>query len=416
MQKDGGSIICLLNAETIKNPYSNERKTLVNKLEELNASIEYIENAFVSAEHKTGVEIALIKVFIPEKEKVSYIFEELRNSERYEEVKIQNEYQLVTDDFIDEIVKQYNIEVQAGIKLINEYIAMSPYILQDMKETQYKSDPILKLCITGDSTYSNSLSVNNFIKKVRIKYWTALFDNPKFTKKMTSNLISEYHNKINELQEYDFSVYNIYQIKIEMSKNLIAGVEDTLINLFDELSHQHSWYDTSKNIHYYNGWKTNKAWYINKKVIIPYMNAFNNWDNSFNPDYGVKQKLNDIERTLNYLDGNRTMNIDLYERLDNAKLIGKTSKIELKYFRVTFYKKGTCHLEFTNEELLKKFNIYGSQKKGWLPPSYGKKTYEEMDQEEKEVINEFEGKESYNKTFINKDYYIVNNSNLLLLD
>ena len=67
MQKNGGTIVSLLNAETIKNPYSNERKQLTNLLDKYNAEIEYIENAFSSADNTTNVEIALIKVYIPNK-------------------------------------------------------------------------------------------------------------------------------------------------------------------------------------------------------------------------------------------------------------------------------------------------------------------------------------------------------------
>jgi len=53
-----GQIVCLLNAETIKNPYSNERKSLVKKLDELNASIEFLTDEFTTAERSTSVEIA----------------------------------------------------------------------------------------------------------------------------------------------------------------------------------------------------------------------------------------------------------------------------------------------------------------------------------------------------------------------
>ncbi len=83
---------------------------------------------------------------------------------------------------------------------------------------------------------------------------------------------------------------------------------------------------------------------------------------------------------------------------------------------MTFYKKGTCHITFTNEELLKKFNIFGSQKKGWLPPSYGKKHYSEMDKEEKAVIDEFEGEVSYNKTMCDTEYYLFDATNQLLIE
>ena len=64
----------------------------------------------------------------------------------------------------------------------------------------------------------------------------------------------------------------------------------------------------------------------------------------------------------------------------------------------TFYKKGTCHIEFTNADVLKSFNIFASQKKGWLPPSYGKKTYHDMSTADRAVVDSFEGETSYNDT------------------
>lgn len=45
-EKTGSKIICLLNAETIRNPYSNKRKLLTNTLEKYNAEIEFVQNAF----------------------------------------------------------------------------------------------------------------------------------------------------------------------------------------------------------------------------------------------------------------------------------------------------------------------------------------------------------------------------------
>ncbi len=59
-----GQIVFLLNAETLKNPYTNTRKELVRKLEKLNADVEYIQNAFQSAERKTDVEVALVYINI----------------------------------------------------------------------------------------------------------------------------------------------------------------------------------------------------------------------------------------------------------------------------------------------------------------------------------------------------------------
>ena len=83
IQKNGGSIICLLNAETLNNPFSNTRKDLARQLEEYGASIEFIQNGFTAAERKTDVETALVKVLIPPKEQESALFENLRQKETH---------------------------------------------------------------------------------------------------------------------------------------------------------------------------------------------------------------------------------------------------------------------------------------------------------------------------------------------
>ena len=414
MQKEGGAIICLLNAETIRNPYSNTRKDLVRKLEELEAKIEFLENAFVYAENETNVEIALIKILIKEQEKESFILEQLKKEEIIEENERIECKELIEDDFFKQIVDRYNLEIAAGIKLINEHIAMKPFILKSIDNSD-KDVEMLKLVLNEYDSNSNEITINEFVKAIRRKYWQALFRNEKFVGKLTRNLQSNYYDRVGELKNYDFSLYNIYTIRCEMQNKMIKGVEDTIIALFEELSNKHHWYDEmSKNIHYYNGWKTNKAWIINKKVIIP-LNGYCSWDRRPRYDYQVVEKLSDMEKVFNYLDGNLTRNISLENSLEQACAIGQTSKIPLKYFKVTFYKKGTCHIEFTNLDLLKKFNIYGSEKKRWLPPTYGKVKYDDMTEEEKLVIDEFEGKDSYEETMKNTNYFLVKSDELLQL-
>jgi len=419
MQKrNGGAVVCLLNAETLKNPCTNDRLDLQRKLTEYNAKIEYIQDAFLDAERKTAVEIALVKVQLPEVQRESFILEGLRKAQEQREIEAEESTQLIDSDFFKAIVKQYQLEAEAGIKLIKEYYAMQPFILSQFGKDKKTGETIQKGgCIISMTCSRDGLSVNEYIKAVRRKYWSALFENKKFIGQLTNNLQRDFYNKVEELSNYDFSLYNIYQLKIDMQKKVVKGIEDTIIELFDELSHKYSYWDeTSKNIHYYNGWKTNQSWIINKKVIIP-LRAYNEFWGRYEPsDYKIVNKLQDIEKCFNYLDGGLTEAVDLEESLKFAEEYGETKDIQLKYFTVTFYKKGTCHITFNNDELLKKFNIFGSQHKGWLPPSYGKKVYKDMTTEEKAVVNEFEGEKEYSKVISNKEYYIFDGSNLNLLE
>ncbi|BAO05020.1 DNA-methyltransferase [Clostridium botulinum B str. Osaka05] len=416
--ENGGQLICLINAETIKNPYSNLRKTLVMKLEELNANIEYLQEEFTDAERKTNVEVALIKVKVANKNKDSIIIENLKQEEIINKQNQQNNNTLIDGDFLTGIVQQYNFEIKAGIKLINEYYNLQPLVLKSFKKDSCLNGSILSLSIDGeryDESIRNDTLRNAYIKKIRYKYWEALFSNEKFTKLLTSNLLNEFRQKLTELQDYDFSLYNIKELQKQMSENVIVGVEETILELFEEFSSQYSWYkECSKNIHYYNGWSSNSAFKINKRIIIP-LSFYGILGDRLDYGYKFYEKLKDIEHVFDYLDGGKTENTNLKQILEEAEKERQTKNIKTKYFSINTYKKGTTHLTFLNEELLKKFNIFGSCKKGWLPFSYGKCKYEDMSDKEKEVVDEFEGKESYKKTMKKLDYYIYEPKKVLML-
>ena len=94
-----------------------------------------------------------------------------------------------------------------------------------------------------------------------------------------------------------------------------------------------------------------------------------------------------------------------------------SKEIECKYFRLTFYKKGTCHIIFNDKykKVIDRFNYLAGSLKGWLPNSYGKADYNEMSEQDKAVVNSYCGKETYIKEVEpNKDIYKFNIEGLLL--
>lgn len=414
----GGQLVALINAETLRNPYSNERKELVKRLTDYNASIEYIENAFVDSERSTGVEVALIKVQVEKNIKDSVILKNLRQKEQYRKEDSKYNNNLISGDFIEGIIEQYNFEIKAGLNLISEYENLKPLMLKTFKQDKYSSkDSILCLSVNGGDKNENSNDslINLFIKKTRYKYWEALFSDDKFTQLLTTNLLYEYRAKIIELQDYDFSRFNIKEIQLQINKNLTKGVEDTILKLFDEFSYQHSYHNqTAGNIHLFNGWKGNKCHMVSKRVVM--MQSAYGWTGSLDYHYKFYDKIKDIQRIFDYLDDCKTEDLDLKRQLDEAEKNGQTKNIITKYFTINTFKKGTTHLAFTNEELLKKFNIFAGKHKNFLPPTYGKTKYKDMTKEDKAVIDEFEGEKSYESVMKDTKYYIYNPSSILMIE
>lgn len=413
IQSHGGKIACILNAETLRNPYTAARQRLVKELMAHGAEITYKERAFADAERRTNVDIAIIRVELPKVKRDSSIMDEMRKAPTYKAQEIPSQYaEMVRYNQIDEWVNRYNFEVACGIRLIEEYRALAPFIVADTIEEF--AHPILILKCLGDSGRDTSLTVNSYIRQTRGKYWRAIFQQKTFTEKLTGNLLQELYDNVRQLMDYDFSVYNILTLVIKMNAKVVGGIEDTIVELFDDWTRK-SWNEDSPNRHYYDGWKTNDCFSVRKKVIIPFYDAYDSWDKRFRA-YRVIQKFRDIEKVFDFLDSGRTTWAgSLDGALKKAEETGDTRNIDTKYFTATFYKKGTAHLVFKDIDLLEKFNLFAGQKKGWLPPCYGKKKYSDMTPSERHVVDSFQGRERYEQVMVHADYYLDQGGQGLLM-
>nr|DAY12096.1 MAG TPA: Type I restriction enzyme Methylase [Caudoviricetes sp.] len=387
IMQDGGKVRCLLNAETLRNPCTNERKELAAKLEELHATVKYIPDAFKNARRTARVEVALVSVDIPDREPVSRIRLDLKN-ETAERLKENPEFAaLVSSDPITAAIERYNAAAEGVRRIYEEYNGIKS--LFSSAGAGKKENPVMAF----------TKSYNDAIRELRGMYWKQLFEMPQLFDAMTYEMQQDYQKRIKELEGYDFSAYNILTVREEISRNLLSSIDHEIIKLFDDWTNLHYNDEYSKNVHYYNGWCTNSAYKINRKVIFR-CNAFDTYDGRFCPRYNATGHVAQIERVLHFLDTNgKPYNGDeLRAVLDAAEKSGQTQKIQLHYFTATFYKKGTCHIEFTNTDVLKSFNLYAGQRKGWLPPTYGKKSYHDMAAADRRVVDSYEGEASYTDT------------------
>lgn len=421
-ERYGSTIRCIINAETLRNPYTNRRKMLAQKLNELSAEIAFKTGAFKDAERSTDVEIAMVKLVVPEPQYANdpeSLYQKLKAAAVLENTE-HEATELTVENQLEGIVAQFNFEVDAGLRLIREYKAMQPYILNSLDTKDHYRDPMLTLCVgkPRDTYYDGKLDVNQYLTLVRRKYWKAFFTREEYVGKLTTNLREKYRNMVSELANYDFTLFNIQKIMLEMNAEMSQGVVDTIMDLFDRMTEKHTWYpECEKNIHYFNGWKSNLAHKINKKVILP---TYGCWDHSYFSGkaelnvYNAHKFLSDIEKAFNYLDGNMTADVNLENVLAYAKTFGYTNTLRCKFFEVRFYKKGTAHIKFTNQELLDRFNIYCARQRGWLPPSYGNVKYASMDVEEQAVVDSYHGddthgsgEKAYNAVVARAGYYLA---------
>ena len=419
MQRDGGLVICLLNAETLRNPYTDMRQDLVRMLQELNAEITFVDDAFRDAERSASVDAAIVRVHIQEAEHESEFWSRMKKAIAESDPQPDPELKaLVAGDYIDRAITLYNTEVAATMEFVKEYRALVPYIYTDLSPQDKYRAPILTLTVSGDRGASG-FDQQRYMRMVRLKYWRALFKNEKFVGRLTSNLRERYEKQVDRMADYEFSAFNIKQIMIEMNAEMTQGVEDSIMGLFDKLTIEHSWFPECKNNrHYYNGWATNKAHKVGKKCIVPENMFRDSW--GYGSDYldtfKAYKVLSDLEKSMDYLGGEGPDGYDLNARLEWAKQSGQTRNIQLKYFAIDIFKKGTTHIKFYPEtmKLVDRLNIYASQKKGWLPPRYGKAKYKDMNDMEQMVVDSFHGNDTkgsgakaYAEVMANAAFYLA---------
>lgn len=411
--QDGGQVVCLLNAETLRNPCTNSRKMLMQLLNEYDAQIRYVKDGFKHAARKTDVDVAIVYVHIRSAGKESEIFNRLKKAQKEKrDAAVAQGLIVAPNNWMEEMVADFELNTRAGLALIDEYFALKSQMPKD--ETPY-SDPILKLEVG-----KNAADPNAFLEKMRSLYWSKLLAREELTSLMTSDMKSEYQAKISTLREYDFSIFNIQTVFQEIQAQLTTGVKDSIMKLFDTLTTKYSWLpETGKNIHYYNGWATNKAHKVGSKVIIPLNGAFaEEWSRETLDTYRIVSVISDLERALNFLDRGETAFRDpTFVQLKQANAAQQTKNVEFTYFSCNFYKKGTCHITFHKDaqRIIDRLNIFAGKEKAWLPPCYGKKTYQDMNADEKAVIDDFQGADAYNKVMVDPGLYLTDSGDMTML-
>ena len=422
----GGQIACVLNAETIRNPYTNSRKLLSRELKKRGASIRFVRGGFKHSARKTDVEVALINVSIPVANEDSSIWDDLKKAD---EATIESSFQneVAPANQVERLLREYDLLCEAGITLMQKYNGVAPHI-HNAGRKDY-SHPIIELRIDGDncSDICRPCDINRFLCAARARYWRELFDLPELREKMTSSMRDEYHGTIEKMKDYEFSEFNIRQVIDQIMDQLVVGVEAAILNCFDKLSAEHTYHTDvqNDNIHYYNGWKANKAHYVNVKCIIPTYGCFargyktdryGRWKDTLEglDVRGCFSTLDDLEKALDYIDCGETASTSLEQTLQIAARDGKTS-VSCKYFDVVFYKKGTCHIKFRDQKIVDRMNIYVGRQRMWLPPTYGKVRYDDMDEESRRVVDEFQGREKYDEVMNAPGEYIIDTRQAPLL-
>lgn len=384
-----GSLICLLNAETIRNPFSEKRDLLNKVISDNGGTVEIIENAFSGAERATDIDVALIKLkkIAKGKSKLHFNFEKGYESNVFnlDESMFKNE--LAVRDVVGNMMIQFeklkgmyveHLKVENGLEFYSSGLFESSYrnIFDVIKESRKE----VSLCEAPDLNRNRKL-YNEFCDRMKYEIWKTVINKMGMERYLTNNVRKNFAAFIEQQGAMEFTKENVMNLIKTIFANTRNIMETAITDVFDIFTKYHD-----ENRCHVEGWKTNDSWKVNRKVILPFF-VDAAWGEYYHVNSSKWNEYSDIERVMCYLAGKNyddftelvsECDYNTKDRDKNFKMeslshaickirIGDSSLHESEFFTFRCYKKGTLHITFKDEWLWEEFNLRATDGKKWLP-------------------------------------------------
>lgn len=357
-------IYAIINAETIKNPFSTTRKELARLLDLHDARIEFVSNAFSDAERKTDVEVALIYVIVKRNNASEDLYRRTVDAVKGNREEQSSEISSALSTYVKHQEVQERLDDIT--RLINEYEQAVKLVREAYEANKRKTDFISyisklnegKLFVPSDTLAKD---YEEELQRLRSVYWQLILQTDKFMKILTTEAREKLNRQLESASELEINSTNIYMLLHAIMANSNDMLISSVVSMFEKIT-SYSRREFSTNVHYYNGWNTNEAFKIGKKIIYPFFTSFGDWDmgtrnNSFDGiDYRIKGFIFDL---LKAFEPFREVSYDF-------EMLGK-GEFTNDVLRFKIFMKGTVHVWFHDLEALNKINYVCGRKFNWLP-------------------------------------------------
>jgi len=355
-----GDIVCLLNAETITNPCTKERE-LLQAIIDQHGSVEFLGQVFAKSERPTDVEIAMVRLH---KEAEENLFDNIGGKKvDFDEMAEEfNHNQVTREGIIDQLIRVYQEaahyyrqykKAQAKMDYLNSYFDF-PNESQQVKAT-FKSGE------KGD--------YNAYLKNLTTASWRTLFRLTGVQNRMTSKVREQFEANQAKASSLEFSRENISFMLDALLQNTTRMMKQCVLDAFDECTRYHE-----ENRVHVEGWKTNDAFKVKRKVILPHIVEMS-WSGKMSLTYRVRHGIaSDLDKAMCFLSGKRIEDVltlgEAIDKWESDRPVGSSKQCESEFFEIKYYKKGTAHLKFKDDKLWERFNILVAKERGWLPEGY----------------------------------------------
>lgn len=364
-----GEIVAIINAETIKNPFSKERKFLVDLIDK-HGSVEFLQDSFVESERTTEVEIALVYM-----RKESRVVEDIYGDILETLKKDNTEADELAGDYreINAVVLPLNF-VESRVSAFNAaVIAAKAWIFAEQRAVYYSS--ILGQTmekIDGHFGLNRQEALESITQKMHDSYgvlknraWTSILRSTSVTSKLSSAAQKRLEKNFEVIKHLEFNVSNIYGFLAGLSEQQGSIQIEMACDVFDIITRYYT-----DNTVFYMGWKSNdKHRTCGRSIKASRFILPNNSYYSTSLDWDARQRLADIDKVFAMMEGKREPEVSMdslfennFQRLKNGERLSST------YFDVRFYPGiKTIHFFPKDKKLVDRLNRLVGKQRAWIP-------------------------------------------------
>ena len=373
-----GEIVCLLNAETLRNPFSKERQRLVRLIEQ-HGDVEFVQEAFKGddVEREADVDVAivhLVKKADLQHDVIGDVLDALEDDPLQQTggagayASMANNQELAIPG---DVVMRTERAFKAAVKAMQDAAvanARAGYFSRLVGKTMAQRNGEAKDDAPEDMVKSIREAIARGYDELKDRAWSEVLRSTKVSSKLSSKAQRRLEADFERIKRLDFSASNVYAFLIGLIESQGDMHLQMACDCFDEITKYHE-----DNTVWYMGWKSNgKHRTAGRRIkmtrfILPYFES--GWsDHSLG--YEKIQRLRDFDKVFEVLDGKSVGSSfglsDLFQR--DRKSLAAGDRLASDYFEVRWYpKRGTIHFFPKRKDLIDRLNRVVGRARQWLP-------------------------------------------------
>jgi hypothetical protein len=369
-----GEVVAIINAETLRNPFSLERRRLAGIIK-AHGTAEFLRDEFLTdeAERKTPVEIAL--VWLQKKAETHHVFdiEGILGALKADketgaglgaDTAIDDHAVAISGTQIENKVRDFEIAVRTMRELVYAEVRAAHYAGVLGSKMAGSGRDVDEQASTNSGAWIRK-EIGQRYNELKDRAWTFILRSSDVMPRLSSSAQARVTREFENIKQLEFSATNIYGFLcglIEQEGDIRMGM---ICDVFDTITRYHT-----GNAVYYRGWKSNDKHCGRKlrysRFILPHQHS--TWSGGL--DYKGMSLLRDFDKAFALLDGGKLAPEVSLESVFSGSVdqLCRGERLSSSYFDVRFYPGiGTIHFYPRDKKFIDALNLAVGQYRKWLP-------------------------------------------------